>query len=111
MASVNDPVRFFARPLVEALASDIEPVSVLENPLCSARLDEMLSDPVRVLRNEKCASGLDKKVKDPVSARKNEKCSIRAKESPSELERFLVNPLTSEPAIDSDPFRVRDSER
>lgn len=109
--SDNDPVRVFARPFVRELARETNPVKVLENPLCSVRLDEVLSDPVSVLRNEVCAVGLEDRAIDPVSARKNVECSTRAEESPSELERFLNKPLTSDPAMDNDPVRVRERAR
>jgi hypothetical protein len=49
-------------------------------------------------------------VSDPVSVLKNEICSTRVEERPSEPDRLLAKPLTSEPAVDNEPVRVLDSE-
>jgi hypothetical protein len=49
-------------------------------------------------------------VSDPVSVLKNEVCSTRVEERPSEPDRLLAKPLTSEPTRDNEPVRVLDSE-
>jgi len=96
--------------LVSELTRDNEPVSVLEKPACSVRLEEIVSDPVSVLENDVCSSRLEDMVSEPVSALKNEECPTTVEERANEPDRLLTKPLTSEPARDNEPVRVLDSE-
>lgn len=89
--------------------SDNEPVNVLNSVECSVGLEEGLSDPVSVLKNEVCSCMLEDGVNDPVSVLKNERCPTIAEERPSELERLLTKPLTSEPVRDNEPVKALDS--
>ncbi len=68
-----------------------------------------MSDPVSVLKNELCSCRLEDGFNDPVSVLKNERCPTIAEVRPSEPDRLLTKPLTSDPVRDIEPVRARDS--
>jgi len=109
-ATDTDPARDLTKPLLSDPARENETVSVLKSATCSTALEDTVIDPVSALWMEEWLTRFEDMVSEPVKLLKVEECSTRTEDKLTEPDRLLAKPLISEPARNSEPVNVLNSE-
>lgn len=110
LASEREPLRFLASPLIWEPVIDTEPVSVLNSEECSTNVETGDSKLVAVLNRERWSLKLAAPVSEPLNVLKMEECSARIEDGLIEADRFLANPLVSEPVRENESVNDLTSE-
>ena len=106
----TDPARDLAKPLLSDPARENETVSVLKSATCSRAVEDIPSVPVSALWMEEWLTRFENMVSEPIKLLKIEECSTRTEDKLTEPDRLLAKPLISEPARNSEPVNVLNSE-